>query len=164
MSQALERVAQALRPRVLDFSQYQGEVSVRVTREQLLEFMTSLKQDYGFDYLTDIGTLDHYSDQGRFEVFYNVINLTESIRLRVKCRVEEADAWVPTVTGLWPSAAWHEREAYDMMGIRFEGHPDMRRMYMPEDFQYFPLRKEFPLIGIPGSIQVPEKDTPKGYR
>jgi len=90
--------------------------------------------------------------------------LNENKRIRIKCRVEEEDPTVDSVVDIWPSANWFEREQYDMLGIKFKNHPDLRRMYMPEDFEYFPLRKEFPLIGIPGSIEMPEKDPPKTYK
>ena len=76
-------------------------------------------------------------------------------RIRVKVRVEENDPVVPSVTGLFRAANWNERECWDMVGIKFEGHPDMRRMYMPEDFEHHPIRKEFPLLGIPGSLPLP---------
>lgn len=160
----LADVTNGLQSRLLQFTQYQGEVSLHVSRENLRPLMESLRNQYGFDMLVDIGTVDHYTDSLRFEVFYNLFNLSQGARIRIKCRLEESDPTVQTVTDLWPSANWHEREAWDMMGIRFDGHPDLRRMFMPEDFQYHPHRKEFPLIGIPGSIQVPEKDGPKGYR
>lgn len=159
-----ERVTQALQPRLLQVSQYAGEVALTTSAEHLRPLLQSLRDEFGFNYLTDIGTIDHYTDAGRFEVFYNLINLEQKLRIRVKVRVEEDQPELPSVVDLWPSANWHEREAYDMMGVRFVGHPDLRRIYMPEDFKFYPHRKEFPLIGIPGSIQVPEKDGPKGYR
>lgn len=163
-SQALQQIASTLQPRVLSVTQFAGEVSLHVQPDQLFGVLKELKEVHGFDYLADIGTIDHYSDQARFEVFYNLTNLEAYLRIRVKCRVEEDMPVLPSVVGLWPGAAWHEREAFDMMGIRFHGNEDLRRMFMPEDFQFFPHRKEFPLIGIPGSIEVPEKDPPKGYR
>lgn len=163
MAETFERIKTALQPRALEFKQYAGELSLVVARDQLLAVLTSLKQDHGYDYLVDIGTIDHYTEQGRFEVFYNIFNLTDKTRIRVKCRVEEDNPSVPTAIGVWPSANWHEREAFDMMGIQFEGHPDLRRIFMPEDFAYYPHRKEFPLIGIAGSIELPTNDGPKGY-
>lgn len=164
MNQQLEHIANTLQPRMLNVTMYAGEVSLHVTPEQLLATLTQLKDEYGFNYLVDIGTIDHYTDAGRFEVFYNLFNLKDKIRIRVKCRLEEESPEVVSVTQLWPAAAWHEREAFDMMGIRFTGNEDLRRIFMPEDFEYFPHRKEFPLIGIPGSIELPEKDAPKGYK
>jgi NADH-quinone oxidoreductase subunit C len=164
MPTSYEQVTSALQPRLLQVSQYAGEVSLTTTVENLRDVLSSLKNEFGFNYLTDIATVDHYSDAGRFEVNYNLINIEQHQRIRVKVRVEEDAPEVPSVVDLWPSANWLEREGYDMMGIVFTGHPDLRRIFMPEDFKYFPHRKEFPLIGIPGSIQVPEKDGPKGYR
>jgi NADH-quinone oxidoreductase subunit C len=78
-------------------------------------------------------------------------------RIRLKTFTEEENPKVPTVTGVWGTANWHERETYDMFGIIFEGHPDLRRMYMPDEFEYHPLRKDFPLMGIPGSLDLPKK-------
>lgn len=161
---SLQTIANALQPRVLNVSMYAGEVSLHVSPEQLYSTLKELKESYGFNYLSDIGTVDHYTDELRFEVFYNLVNLDSYLRIRVKCRVEEESPELPSIVDLWPGAAWNEREAYDMMGIRFTGNPDLRRIYMPEDFEFFPHRKEFPLIGIPGSIEVPEKDPPKGYK
>ncbi|HVN49532.1 MAG TPA: NADH-quinone oxidoreductase subunit C, partial [Bacteroidota bacterium] len=77
--------------------------------------------------------------------------------IRLNVWTEEENPHVPTVTGVWKTANWHERETYDMFGIIFDGHPDLRRLYMPEEFEYHPLRKDFPLMGIPGSLELPTK-------
>lgn len=138
---------------------YAGETTVYVARAALVAVCTWLRDEAGFDYLTDLATVDRFTERERFEVVYNVCNLAERKRLRLKVRVEEDDATLPTVTPLWPGAAWHEREAWDMMGLRFEGHPDHRRIYMPEDFEYHPLRKDFPTLGIPGSLPLPPNES-----
>ena len=75
----------------------------------------------------------------------------------LKCDVEENDCNIDSVSSVWRTSNWQERECYDMYGIKFNNHPDMRRIYMPEDFEYYPLRKEFPLMGIPGSLSLPKK-------
>jgi NADH-quinone oxidoreductase subunit C len=105
-----------------------------------------------------------FTDEMRFEVAYNLVNMEGKKRLRVSLRVDEREPEVDSITQLFTSANWFEREAFDMVGIRFRGNEDLRRIYMPEDFHYFPLRKEFPLLGIQGSIEMPEKDPPKGYK
>ena len=137
---------------------YAGETTVYVARESIQAVAQFLRDEAGFDYLSDMGTIDRFTEEGRFEVFYNVLNLADRKRLRLKVRVEEHDPTIPTVTGIWPAAGWHEREAWDMMGIRFDGNPDHRRVYMPEDFEYHPARKEFPTLGIPGSLPLPPRE------
>ena len=97
----------------------------------------------------------------RFEVFYNLVSIQGRKRIRLQVRVDEEDLVVPSVTGVYRAANWNEREVYDMMGIRFDGHPDLRRMFMPEDFEYYPQRKEFPLLGVPGSLPLPPR-VPEG--
>src|SRR5690606_15475995 len=94
-------------------------------------------------------------------VFYNLVNIKEGKRLRVKILVDEEEMVAPSITSVHRSANWNERECWDMFGIHFEGHSDLRRMYMPEDFEYHPLRKEFPLLGIPGSLPLPPQ-VPEG--
>ena len=105
----------------------------------------------------DVCGVDMYRPEGRFEVVYNLYSLTNKKYVRLKVLVDEEDLPVPTVTGVWPGANWHERETYDMFGIVFTGHPDLRRMYMPEEFEYFPLRKDFPPMGIPDSLPLPRR-------
>lgn len=160
----LEKVANGLQSRVLKKNLYVGELTITVDRHELFSVLKNLKEEFGFDYLVDIVSIDHYRDAQRFEVSYNIFNLTEKKRIRVKTFVEEDKPEVESVVSLWASADWYEREVFDMMGIIFTNHPDLRRIYMPEDFEYYPLRKEFPLIGIEGSIQLPDKDPPKGYK
>jgi NADH-quinone oxidoreductase subunit C len=75
----------------------------------------------------------------------------------LKVAVEEADPFVPSMVSVWLGANWHERETYDMFGIKFTGHPDLRRLFMPEEFEYFPLRKDFPTMGIPDSLPLPRR-------
>lgn len=162
MEKALaEQVHNSLKESVLDTNWYAGEFSITIDRSKSFAALKSLKEDFGFNYLADISTVDHYTDEQRFEVQYNLFNLDKNQRLRVKVFIEEDHPEVDSVVEIWKAANWHEREAYDMMGIRFKNHPDLRRMFMPEDFEYYPLRKEFPLIGIPGSISLPEREPRK---
>lgn len=160
---ALTPLREALASEALEVKEHAGELTFIVDREKLKPFLRLLKEQHGFEYLVDIGATDHFVEGLRFELVYNLVSLSRRLRVRVKARLPEDNPEVDTVSDLWPAANWHEREAYDMMGIRFRGHPDLRRMYLPEDFEYYPLRKEFPLLGIPGSIPLPPKDAPKPY-
>ncbi|MEM8889928.1 MAG: NADH-quinone oxidoreductase subunit C [Bacteroidota bacterium] len=149
---------------IIEVRGYANEITVEVDAKQIVEVLRVLKEQFGFNFLSDITGSDHYTDEKRFEVSYNLVNIEGRRRMRVSCRVEEDDPSLDTAVGLWESADWYEREVWDMMGIKFNNHPDMRRMFMPEDYQWHPLRKEFPLLGIPGSIPLPEKDPPKEYK
>jgi len=132
-----------------------GETTVRLTdTERIAEVCGFAKNDLGFDYLVDISSLDNYGEDPRWTVVYHLRGLTNRCELRLKTDVSEEKSELPTVTGVWRTADWHEREIYDMMGIRFRGHPDLRRILMWEGYPYFPLRKDFPLAGKP--TQVPE--------
>ncbi|MES3630025.1 MAG: NADH-quinone oxidoreductase subunit C [Longimonas sp.] len=134
---------------------YANEDTVYVPKSRIADVCRFLREEQGFAYLADLGGIDRFTQEDRFEVFYNVVNMEAQKRLRVKIRVDEDDLHVPTVTSVYRSANWNEREAYDMLGLIFDGHPDLRRMYMPEDFEYYPLRKEFPQLGVPGSLPLP---------
>ncbi|GAB5521325.1 MAG: NADH-quinone oxidoreductase subunit C [Rhodothermales bacterium] len=136
---------------------FAGEDTVFVAKARILDVVQHLKAALGYTYLSDLGGLDRFTEEERFEVFYNLINMAEGKRLRVKVRIDEEDLTVPSITSVHRSANWNERETYDMMGIEFEGHNDLRRMYLPEDFEYFPQRKEFPLLGVPGSLPLPPR-------
>ena len=125
---------------------FRGDATVTVPADRLLEVMKTLRDDMGFELLVDIGGIHYPNREKCFEVAYVVRNVKEPARFRVKVRVAENED-VPSMTPLWPGANWHEREAYDMLGIRFAGHPDLTRIFLPDDFPDFPLRKEFPLRG-----------------
>jgi NADH-quinone oxidoreductase subunit C len=127
-----------------------------IQRTRLHETCRFLKEQHHFIYLADLFGTDRFTAEDRFEVLYHLLSLRDRQRLFIKVLVDEHEPALPTVTDLWKSANWNEREVYDMFGIRFTGHPDLRRMFMPEDFAYYPLRKEFPLLGVPGSLQLPD--------
>jgi NADH-quinone oxidoreductase subunit C len=140
---------------------YANEDTVFVEKEQIREICRFLREEQNFIYFSDAGGIDRFTDEERFEMFYNLINFEDAKRIRLKIRIDEEDLHVPSVTPVYRAAGWNEREAYDMFGFIFDGHPDLRRMYMPEDFEYHPLRKEFPLLGVPGSLPLPPQ-TPEG--
>lgn len=145
--------------------EYAGELTIEVKAANIREVIKTLKTMFGYNYLSDITGVDHFTDDQRFGVAYNLMALEEKKRIRITARIEsEEKPVIDSINDIHTAATWYEREVYDMLGIAFEGHPDLRRIFMPEDFEYFPLRKEFPLIGIPGSIQLPEKDPPKEYK
>ncbi|MEX0681782.1 MAG: NADH-quinone oxidoreductase subunit C [Balneolales bacterium] len=128
---------------------------IRINTDRLHETCRFLKEKLHFIYLNDVFGTDRFTSEDRFEVIYHLISLRDQQRFFLKVYVDEESPTLPTVTDIWKSANWNEREVYDMFGIRFHGHPDLRRMFLPEDFKYFPLRKEFPLLGVPGSLELP---------
>ncbi|MBI5464716.1 MAG: NADH-quinone oxidoreductase subunit C [Ignavibacteriales bacterium] len=144
---------------ILDAHEFRDELTIVVPKEKIVAVCDFLKNEQGlqFDLLIDVCGIDMASPGNRFGVVYNLYSLKSKQRIRLKTFTEEENPSVPTVTSVWATANWHEREAYDMFGINFDGHPDLRRMYMPEEFEYYPLRKDFPLMGIPGSMPLPKK-------
>lgn len=138
-------------------SVFAGEFTLLIRKARLRQVCLLLRDELRFDSLRDLCGADYLRPEGRFEVVYNLYSLAGKFRLRLKVRVDEADLRVDTVSDIWSTANWHERETYDMYGIRFNGHPDLRRIFMPEEFEYHPLRKDFPLMGIPGSLPLPRK-------
>ncbi|HMV46633.1 MAG TPA: NADH-quinone oxidoreductase subunit C [Blastocatellia bacterium] len=127
-----------------------GEVTVVAKREGLVELMTFLRDEPSlrFHYLADIGGVDlgEFASP-RFAVAYQLYSIERNHRLRVKVFLEEDDATLPTMWNLWKASNWLEREIFDMFGVNFEGHPDLRRILMPADYEGYPLRKDFPIKG-----------------
>lgn len=140
---------------IIEVYQSSGDTFIRIEATSLLAISTYLKEDLHYTYLSDVFGIDRYTSDERFEVVYNLLSLKHQTRIFVKVRCEEENPELESVTSIWASAGWNEREVFDMFGIHFNNHPDLRRIFLPEDFQYFPLRKEFPLLGIPGSIELP---------
>ena len=140
---------------LIDVYQSSGDTFIRVQPDAIVEICRFLKDEHHFIYLSDILGADRFTSEERFEVIYNIVSLRDRERVFLKVWIEEKDPTVDSITDVWQSASWHERQVYDMFGVRFNNHPDLRRIYMPEDFNYYPLRKEFPLLGIPGSIELP---------
>ncbi|CBE69772.1 MAG: NADH-quinone oxidoreductase subunit C [Candidatus Methylomirabilis oxygeniifera] len=124
---------------------FRNETTLLVRLGDLIRFCRYLKEDPGllYDFLSDLTAVDRFGDHPRFEVVYHLYSLQYKQRIRLKVHVEEGEA-VPSVTTVWGVADWHEREVFDMFGIRFEGHPDLRRILMPEGWEGCPLRKDYP--------------------
>ena len=134
-------------------AEFRGEITVSISdAERIAEICALAKRDLGFDYLVDMSSVDNYGDDPRFEVVYELYGYGHRCHLRLKTRVSEETSELPTVSGVWRTADWLEREIYDMMGIRFRGHPDLRRILMWDGYPYFPLRKDFPLAGKPSEV------------
>ncbi|RMG43565.1 MAG: NADH-quinone oxidoreductase subunit C [Acidobacteria bacterium] len=141
-----DRLRQEFPDAVLEVRDFRGERTVVVAREKLFEVLAFLRDDpeTDFDFLTDVTAVHWPAREEPFDIVYHLYSMSRNRRLRVKCRVPDPPT-VPSVVALWPTANWLERECYDMFGVTFEGHPDLRRILMPEDYEGWPLRKEFPL-------------------
>lgn len=134
----------------LVFSEFRDNRRVVVPAERLAEVLTLLKSEAGYDFLSEITAVDYleYPDaEDRFGVVYVLVNTHNGSRLIVKTFVNDPDPELPTMVPLWRSANWLEREVFDMFGIRFSGHPDLRRVLLPDEFTAHPLRKDYPLQG-----------------
>lgn len=127
-----------------------SEVTAVVPPQHIVEVCKELKTglETKFDFLADICGADRGAEEEpRFEVNYHLFSTTKHHRVRLKVLLNEADTHVPTVTGVWRTANWHERETFDLFGVIFDGHPDLRRILLPDDWQGYSLRKDFPLRG-----------------
>src|SRR2546421_3140699 len=134
-------------------AEFRGEITlVLKDAERVVEVCSFAKGPLGCDFLIDLSSVDNYGEDPRFTLIYELYGLGHRCHLRLKTRVNEETSELPTVTPVWRTADWHEREIYDMMGIRFRGHPDLRRILMWEGYPYFPLRKDFPLAGRPSEM------------
>lgn len=133
---------------VADVAEAHGEVTVFVPRESIVDACAFLKNEHAFDLLADLCGCDRGPEEDpRFEVNYHLFSTKHHNRLRLKVLLSEDNPHVTTVTTLWKTADWHERETYDLFGVIFDGHPDLRRILLPSDFDGHALRKDYPLRG-----------------
>ncbi|MCE9636909.1 MAG: NADH-quinone oxidoreductase subunit C [Planctomycetes bacterium] len=145
--EAVRMLRDALGARVGAADDNRGQWRVVVDRDAILDAVRFLRDRCGYPMLMDVTGLDHYPDAPRFRVVYVLRNFKAREDLVLKVAVPEDDCWVPTVSTIFAGADWLERECYDMFGIQFRGHPDLRRILMPDDFPDHPLRKDFPVQG-----------------
>ncbi len=131
--------------------------AVTVALNEITAVLTACRDELGYDLLVDVTAVDWNQDVPRFTVVYHLLSSVSGtyFRVAVNCGDDENPS-VPSAVSIWPAANWHERETYDMLGVNFEGHPDLRRILMWEGYPYFPLRKEFPLAGI--ETELPAAD------
>jgi len=142
----LETLSGALGADVISAREQHGEIVIHVVRERIIEVLRALRDEHHYQQLMDIAGVDYPSHAERFQVVYCLLSLTKNHRLIVKVSTDEATP-VPTATVLWPNANWYEREVFDMYGVLFAGHPDLRRILTDYGFQGHPFRKDFPLTG-----------------
>src|SRR5213079_1129314 len=152
--EALDSLGKSFEEKIQSKPEFRGETTYTIAASDLRAIAKFCRDELSFDYLIDITSIDNFGEEPRFEIVYHLYSMSDSIHLRFKLKVPEETGAVDTVSDIWPTANWHEREAYDMMGIKFNGHPDLRRILMWEGYPYFPLRKDFPLEGLPS--QMPE--------
>jgi NADH-quinone oxidoreductase subunit C len=133
------------------------QTTIYVSREAVQDVARTLRdrEDLAFTFLVDLTAVDFWPQEPRFELIYVLVSLTNRVRLRMKVRLHADAAHVATVCAIWPAANWLEREVWDLFGIVFDGHPDPRRLLMPEDWEGYPLRKDYPvqIHKTPGSAQ-----------
>lgn len=139
---------EALGEGILSENEFRGENTLNLSLGALPKALALCKEKLSYELLLDVSSLDHFGEDPRFEVVYELASLDDTRHLRLKAKVSE-DESVPTATHLWEAADWHEREVWDMMGIPFSGHPNLKRILMWEGYPFFPLRKDFPLAGRP---------------
>jgi NADH-quinone oxidoreductase subunit C len=148
----LNSLVRLFRGKILSRIEFRGETTFTLAPQDLREIARFCRDELSFDYLLDISSVDNFGYEPRFEVVYELYSLKLGVHLRLKMAVGEEVCAVDTVSDIWPTANWHEREIYDMMGIKFTNHPDLRRILMWDGYPFFPLRKDFPLEGKPSEM------------
>ncbi len=146
MSKFLEHtvIEKTLPTAVLDWHERFGDRTLIVESKQIVEIMKVLRDSFGFDMLVDLTAVDYYPRRPRFEVVYHLMNMDSKARLRVKAQLEESQTHIDSLIALYPIADWLEREVWDMFGIKFDGHPHLKRLLLYEEFEGHPLRKDYP--------------------
>jgi NADH-quinone oxidoreductase subunit C len=134
---------------IVELSAFRGELTVVVNRENLRPLAEFLRSDaeFAFTYLSDVTGVDRFPIEPRFELNYHLLSLKRRETVRLRVRLPGDNPVIETVVPVWPTANWHEREIFDLLGIRFEGHPDLRRMLLPDNWEGYPLRKDYPVEG-----------------
>ena len=143
------------------------QTTVFVARERVVEIAQALRErpELRFEFLAELTAVDFWPREPRFELVYILVSIAQRLRLRVKVRLHGADAHIATVSGVWPAANWLEREVWDLFGIAFDGHPDPRRLLMPEDWEGYPLRKDYPVqIRMTPRVSEPLQVTEEEFR
>ncbi len=142
-----------------EVSDFRDDICLTVSSDQIVAIGKFLKDDSDLQFITckDITAIDWGTRKKRFTAVYHIYSFKLNCTLRIKANIDADPPAIETVTSVWRSADWYERETFDMYGIKFTNHPDLRRMYMPEGFEHHPLRKDFPVIGIPGSLPLPHQ-------
>ncbi|PKL51653.1 MAG: NADH-quinone oxidoreductase subunit C [Nitrospira bacterium HGW-Nitrospira-1] len=146
-----EKIKERFPDEVLEIKEFRRQVSVTLRKNRIRDIAQYLHDDpdFYFDYLIDVCGVDYLGKkEKRFEVVYQLYSIKHRHAIRLKTEVSEEDPAIDSVTSIWAGANWHEREAFDLYGIRFNGHPDLRRILMPEDWEGHPLRKDYPLKGL----------------
>ena len=150
--EAIESLNKSFEGKLQNRTEFRGEATYAIRESDLREIAKFCCAQLSFDYLLDITSIDNFGEEPRFEIVYHLYSMPHGAHLRLKLRVSEELGAVDTVSDIWPTADWHEREIYDMMGIKFNGHPDLRRILMWDGYPFFPLRKDFPLAGLPSDM------------
>lgn len=142
----LKAVQEKFNQDVLQLEQLFGDDIIKIKKEALLPLVNFLrKEPYQFTMLLDLTCVDYLGEEERFEMVYHLYSIKNKLRLRIKARLKESDLKIASLTSIWKNANWLEREVYDMFGVHFEGHPDLRRIFMYDGFEGHPLRKDYPL-------------------
>ena len=150
--EALVSLSKSFGEKIQNKTEFRGETTFTTAASDLREIARFCRDELSFDYLIDITSIDNFGEEPRFEIVYHLYSMPHAIYLRFKLSVPEEGGVVDTISDIWPTANWHEREIYDMMGIKFSGHPDLRRILMWDGYPFFPLRKDFPLEGLPSEM------------
>jgi NADH-quinone oxidoreductase subunit C len=167
MEELLQSATQALQGRLdADLIEFRGQISLLVAPEHIVEACQILRDEFGFEMLAAQTAVDYWPDQEpRFHMIYQLHSLQHNLRLGLRSPLNGNFPTISTIEGVYPNANWHEREIFDMFGIRFEGHTDMRRILMPYDWEGHPLRKDYPLgyEEVQFSFNYDEIDARKPY-
>ena len=150
--QIFDSLGQAFADKLQHRSEFRDEITYAIGESDLRDIAKLCRDELSFDYLLDITSIDNFGEEPRFEIVYHLYSMPHAAHLRLKLKVSEDVGWLDTVSDIRPTADWHEREIYDMMGIKFNGHPDLRRILMWDGYPFFPLRKDFPLAGLPSDM------------
>jgi NADH-quinone oxidoreductase subunit C len=145
----VERLGERFKQALQESSEFRGDLSIVVEPAALVDVARYLKEQEGFDYLLYATAVDWPARDPRFTVVWEVRSLADRSRIRIKTTATMPDPHVPSLTSVWPAADWHERETWDLFGIKFDGHPDLRRILMPQSWEGFPLRKDYVSFGEP---------------
>jgi NADH-quinone oxidoreductase subunit C len=147
---AVEKLRDWDKQAVAEVIEFRGETTVVVPSRYIVraaEFLAS-EPSLRFTFLSDLTTVDRFPLEPRFELNYHLLSIERKLRLRLRVRLPGMEPAVASVTGVWPTANWHERESFDLFGIRFQAHPDLRRILMPDEWEGHPLRKDYPVEGF----------------